>query len=69
MNFAEIHTKKGLSREEKRVISFLEDNQPVHADQMASHLKFYPSKLYALLTQMELDQLIIKKPGNYYVTS
>lgn len=66
---AEIHTKKGLSREEKRVISFLEDNQPVHADQMATHLKFYPSKLYALLTQMELDQLIIKKPGNYYVTS
>ena len=61
--------KHKLSNEEEMVLSFLLDNQPVHADRIASFLKYSPSKLYAFLTQMELDLLIIKKPGNYYVTS
>ena len=50
------------------VLSYILDNQPVHADRVALFLKYNPSKLYAFLTQMELDQLIIKKQGNYYVT-
>lgn len=61
--------KHKLSNEEEMVLSFILDNQPVHADRIASFLKYSPSKLYAFLTQMELDLLIIKKPGNYYVTS
>lgn len=61
--------KHKLSNEEEMVLSFILDNQPVHADRIASFLKYNPSKLYAFLTQMELDLLIIKKPGNYYVTS
>ena len=61
-------TNKKLSTEEEIVLSYVLDNQPVHADRVASFLKYNPSKLYAFLTQMELDQLIIKKPGNYYVT-
>ena len=62
-------TNKKLSNEEEIVLSYVLDNQPVHADRVASFLKYNPSKLYAFLTQMELDQLIIKKPGNYYVTT
>ena len=61
--------KKKLSNEEERVLSFVLENQPVHADKIASFLKYNPSKLYAFLTQMELDLLITKKPGNYYVTT
>ena len=61
--------KKKLSNEEERVFSFVLDNQPVHADRIASFLKYNPSKLYAFLTQMELDLIITKKPGNYYVTT
>ena len=61
--------RKKLSNEEERVFSFVLDNQPVHADRIASFLKYNPSKLYAFLTQMELDLLITKKPGNYYVTT
>ena len=61
--------KKKLSNEEERVLSFVLENQPVHADRIASFLKYNPSKLYAFLTQMELDLLITKKPGNYYVTT
>ena len=62
-------TNKKLSTEEETVLSYILDNQPVHADRVALFLKYNPSKLYAFLTQMELDQLIIKKPGNYYITS
>ena len=62
-------TNKKSSTEEEMVLSYILDNQPVHADRVALFLKYNPSKLYAFLTQMELDQLIIKKPGNYYVTS
>ena len=67
--FNEKIIKNKLSNEEEKVLSFVLDNQPVHADRIAFFLKYNPSKLYAFLTQMELDLLIIKKPGNYYVTS
>ncbi len=60
---------KKLSNKEKLVLLCIRSNQPIHVDSIVSKVKLNPSILLALLTQMEINQLIIKKPGNYYATS
>ena len=57
---------EGLSKDEQRVYSFLQDREQASMDEIARHLDWPTSKLAMILLEMELNNQLLSLPGKAY---
>lgn len=55
-----------LTEEEKKVINYLSDT-PIHIDEISQKTGYTIQKINAILTMLEMKELILQLPGKYFV--
>ncbi len=57
--------KENLSKEEKEVLSFF-SSYPLHFEELVEQTQLPPSLLLQILSELEIKNLILSLPGNFY---